>query len=61
MFETSGDDGASGIKACMIEGDKVFEADVIEDVAVKNDIESKVAMEESAADSHVETFPTLDP
>ena len=61
VFETSGDDGASMIKACMIEGDKVFEADVIEDVAMTNDIESKVAMDESTADSRVETFPTLDP
>ena len=61
VFETSGDDGASMIKACMIEGDKVFEADVIEDVAMTNDIESEVAMDESTADSRVETFPTLDP
>ena len=61
VFETSGDDGASMIKACMIERDKVFEADVIEDVAVKTNIESKVAMEASTADSRVETFPTLDP
>ena len=61
VFETSGDDGASMIKACMIEGDKVFEADVIEDVAMTNNIESEVAMDESTTDSHVETFPTLDP
>ena len=46
------------IKACMIEGDKVFEADVIEDVAMANDIELEVAMDESMADGHVETFPT---
>ena len=47
------------IKACMIERDKVFEADMIEDVATTNDIESKVAMDESTTDSRVETFPTL--
>ena len=38
VFETSGDDDPSMIKAYMIEGDKVFEANVIEDVAMTNDI-----------------------
>ena len=59
VYETLGDDGASMRKACMIEGDKVFEADMIEEVAMTNDIESEVAMNESTADSRVETFSTL--
>ena len=46
-------------KACLIEGDKVFEADVIEGVTMTNDIESEVAMDESTVDSRVETFSTL--
>ena len=61
VFETLGDDGASMRKACMIEGDKVFEVEVIEEVAMTNDIESEVAMDESTADSRVETFSTLIP
>ena len=61
VFETSSDDGASMIKTCMIEGDKVFETYVIEDVAMTNDIESEVAMDESTADSRVKTLPTLVP
>ena len=61
VYETSGDEGASMRKACMIEGDKVFEVDVIEEVAMTNDIESEVALDESTADSRVETFSTLVP
>ena len=61
VYETSGDEGASMRKTCMIEGDIVFEADVIEEVAMTNDIESEVAMDESTADSRVETFSTLIP
>ena len=59
MYETLGDEGASMRKACMIEGDKVFETDMIEEVGMTNDIESEVAMDESMADGHVETFLTL--
>ena len=31
---------------------------MIEEIATKKDIKSKVAMDESMADGHVETFPT---
>ena len=61
VYETSGDDGASMRKACMIEGEKVFESEEIEEVAMTNDIESEVAMDESTTDSHVDTFFTLVP
>ena len=40
-------------KSCMIEEDKKFEA---KEVAMTNDIESEVAMDESTADSRVETL-----
>ena len=61
VSETSSDEGASMSKACMIKGDKKCEADMIEEIATKNDIESEVAMDESMADGHVETFSTLVP
>ena len=41
-------------KACIIKGDKKCEANVIEEIATKNDIESKVAMDKSMADECVE-------
>ena len=47
VFKTSVDEGASMRKACMIEVDKVFEADVIEEVAMTNDIKSKVCQRET--------------
>jgi hypothetical protein len=59
VFETTDDEGASLIKAC-IKGDKECEVDVVEAVAMRKDIESKMAMHESTADDHVKTFPTLD-
>ena len=55
VYDTSGDEAASMRKACMIEGDKVFGADVIEEVAMTNDIKLEVAMDESTKDSRVET------
>ena len=58
VFETSSDEGASMSKACLIKGDKKCEADMIEEIATKKDIKSEVAMDESMADGHVETFPT---
>ena len=45
VFETSGDEGASMSKACLIKGDKKCEADMIEEIAMKKDIESEVAMD----------------
>ena len=60
VFETSDDEGASMRKSCVIEGDKECEADMIEEVATRNDIESEVAMDKSTVDDRVETFPTLD-
>ena len=59
VFETTDDEGASLIKAC-VKGDEECEVDVVEVVAMRNDIESKMAMHESTADDHVKTFPTLD-
>ena len=47
-------------KACVIKGDVECEVDVVEAVAMRNDIKSKMAMHESTSDGHVETFPTLD-
>ena len=61
MSETSREKGLSIINACMIEGDKECEADVIEEVATKDDIESEVAMNESMADGRGKTLPTLKP
>ena len=58
MFKTSGDEGAHMRKACLIEGDKECEDDMIEEIATKKDIKSEVAMDESMADGHVKTFPT---
>ena len=51
----------STIDACMIEGEKSCEADVIEEVATKDDIESKGAMNESMADGRGKTLLTLIP
>ena len=45
-------------KACLIKGDKKCEAGTIEEIATKKDIKLEVAMDESMADGHVETFPT---
>ena len=59
VSETSREKGVSIIDACMIEGDKECEADVIEEVATKDDIESEVAMNESMADGRGKTLPTL--
>ena len=59
VSEILSDEGASMSKACVIEGCKECEADVIEEIATKSDMESKVAMDESMADGHVETFSTL--
>ena len=50
LSETSREKGVSTMDACMIEGDKACEVDVIEEVATKDDIESEVAMNESMAD-----------
>ena len=61
LSETSREKGVSIIDACMIEGDKECEADVIEEVATKDDIESEVAMNESMADGRGKTLPTLIP
>ena len=55
----SSDEGTSMRKSCEIEGDKNCEADVIEEIAMKKDIESEVLMDESMTDGYVETFPTL--
>ena len=59
LSETSREKGVSIIDACMIEGDKACEADVIEEVATKDDIESEVAMNKSMADGRGKTLPTL--
>ena len=59
VFETTDDEGASLIKAC-VKGDEECEVNVVEAVAMRDDIESKMAMHESTADDHVKTFPTLD-
>ena len=58
VFETSSDEVASMSKACLIKGDKKCETDMIEEIATKKDIKSEVAMDESMADGHFETFPT---
>ena len=58
---TSREKGVSIIDACMIEGDKECEADVIEEVATKDEIESEVAMNESMTDGRGKTLPTLIP
>ena len=60
VFETSSDEGASMSNACFIKGDKKCETDMIEEIATENDIESEMAMDESTADGHVETFLTPD-
>ena len=59
VFETTDDEGASLIKAC-VKGDEECEVNVVEAVAMRDDIESKMAMHESTTDDHVKTFPTLD-
>ena len=46
-------------KACVIKGDEECEVDVVEVIAVRNNIESKMAMHDSTADGDVETFPKL--
>ena len=61
VSETSSDEGTSMSKACMIKGDKKCEANLITEIAMKNDIESEVAEDESMADGCVETFSTLVP
>ena len=61
MSETSREKRVSIIDACMIEGDKECEADVIEEVAREDDIESEVVMNESMADGRGKTLPTLKP
>ena len=61
LFETSSGEGTRMSKACVIQGDKNCEVDVIEDIATKKDIESEVAMNESMVDGHVKTFSTLVP
>ena len=48
-------------KACVIEECKKCEADVIEVIATKKDIESEVAMDESMVDGWFVTFSTLVP
>ena len=58
---TSREKGVSTMDACMIEGDKACEVDVIEEVATKDDIESEVAMNESMTDGRGKTLPTLIP
>ena len=59
--ETSGQKGVSIIDVCIIDADKECEADVIKEVATKDEIESEVAMDESMADCHIETSPPLIP
>ena len=61
LSETSREKGVSIIDACMIEGDKACEVDMIKEVATKDDIESEVAMNESMADGRGKTLPTLIP
>ena len=61
VFEKSSDEGASMSKACVIEECKKCEADVIEVIATKKDIESEMTMDESMVDGCFETFSTLVP
>ena len=61
VSEISSDEGASMNKACVIEECKKCEADVIEVIATKKDIESEMAMDESMVDGCFETFSTLVP
>ena len=56
LSETSREKGVSIIDACLIEGDKKYEADMIEEEATKDDIESEVAMNESMADGRGNFF-----
>ena len=61
VSETSGEKRVSIIDAFIIDANKECEAEWIEEVATKDDIDSKVAVDESMADDHIETSPPLIP
>ena len=59
MLETSGDNGVSIIKACKMEG-KECESYGVEEIAMDNDIEVKVAKDDSMEDGNTEdSFPLI--
>ena len=61
MSETSGEKRVSIIDAFIIDADKECEAEWIEEVASKDDIESEVTIDESMEDGHMETLSPLIP
>ena len=61
VSETSGEKGVSIIDVCIIDAVKESKEDLIEEVTTKDDIELKVAMDESTTDGHIETSPPLIP
>ena len=61
MLKTSGDEGVSIIKACMIEEDNRCESYRVDDVAVYNKVKEVVVNNTTRADDdHGETSSTLD-
>ena len=61
LLETSGDEGVSIIKACMIEEDNGCEAYRVDDIATNDKVKEVFVNNTRVDDDHGETSSTLDP